>query len=144
MTYEEAREATITRDEKKCVICGEEGKQTHHIRHITAFHPEETPNNLVLLCRYCHYMAHRGCFHHSEKSKVSPQYAVDVLQRRSINNSNFELIKKIVEEDVIATREHERMKAVADAAGVSIAQFVCDAVNEKAGCKIISSKKEDG
>ena len=66
------------------------------------------------------------------------------MQRRSINNSNFELIKKIVEEDVIATREHERMKAVADAAGVSIAQFVCDAVNTKAGCKIISSKKEDG
>lgn len=37
----------------------------------------------------------------------------------------------------------QELKAAADAAGVSIAQFVCDAVNEKAGRKIISSKVDE-
>ena len=37
----------------------------------------------------------------------------------------------------------QELRAAADAAGVSIAQFVCDAVNEKAGRKIISSKVDE-
>lgn len=37
----------------------------------------------------------------------------------------------------------QELKAVAKAADVSVAQFVCDAVNEKAGRKIISSKVDE-
>lgn len=40
----------------------------------------------------------------------------------------------------------QALREAADAAGLSMAEYVCDAVNAKAGCKIISSKveKEDG
>lgn len=36
----------------------------------------------------------------------------------------------------------QALREAADAAGQSMAEYVCDAVNEKAGCKIISSKVE--
>ena len=40
----------------------------------------------------------------------------------------------------------QSLREVAEAAGQSMAEYVCDAVNEKAGRKVISSKveKEDG
>lgn len=40
----------------------------------------------------------------------------------------------------------QALREVAEAAGLSMAEYVCDAVNAKAGRKIISSKveKEDG
>lgn len=37
----------------------------------------------------------------------------------------------------------EELRATAKAAGVSVAQYVCDAVNEKAGRKVISSKIDE-
>lgn len=38
----------------------------------------------------------------------------------------------------------QALREAADAAGLSMAEYVCDAVNTKAGSKIITSKKEDG
>lgn len=56
--------------------------------------------------------------------------------------------EKKLEEVRISIRKggKQALREAADAAGLSMAEYVCDAVNAKAGRKIISSKveKEDG
>lgn len=56
--------------------------------------------------------------------------------------------EKNLEEVRISIRRggKQALREAADAAGLSMAEYVCDAVNAKAGRKIISSKveKEDG
>ena len=56
--------------------------------------------------------------------------------------------EKNLEEVRISVRKggKQSLREVAEAAGQSMAEYVCDAVNEKAGRKVISSKveKEDG
>lgn len=52
--------------------------------------------------------------------------------------------EKNLEELRISIRKggKQALREAADAAGLSMAEYVCDAVNAKTGCKIISSKVE--
>lgn len=52
--------------------------------------------------------------------------------------------EKNLEELRISIRKggKQALREAADAAGLSMAEYVCNAVNEKAGCKVIASKVE--
>jgi len=63
--WKAVRKAVIMRAHGLCEICGNPGTEVHHKIHVTAanvYDPSITLNmdNLVLLCRDCHFEAHRG------------------------------------------------------------------------------------
>lgn len=63
--WRRAREYIITRDAGLCVRCGAPGVIVHHREHLTPeniSNPEIAlgENNLELLCRECHALAHAG------------------------------------------------------------------------------------
>jgi len=51
------RQKIVIRDLGRCVGCGENGRDVHHIHYRTLGH--ETGDELVLLCRECHSKEHR-------------------------------------------------------------------------------------
>ena len=62
--WKECREYIFRKFHGLCVECGKPGEEVHHIEHITPFNindPEITlgENNLILLCKDCHFNKHR-------------------------------------------------------------------------------------
>jgi len=61
--WEQAREYALKRDNYLCRICGKPAEEVHHVRHLS---PENigdvrvslNPDNLVCLCRACHFDQH--------------------------------------------------------------------------------------
>ena len=58
-----ARREVIIRDKGLCVMCGKPGTQVHHKIHLTIQNVDDpnvatNPDNLILLCDYCHNEVH--------------------------------------------------------------------------------------
>lgn len=63
--WEKTREYILMRDAYLCRRCGAPATEVHHLIHIrpdNIWDPSITmnPDNLVSLCRACHFEAHRG------------------------------------------------------------------------------------
>jgi len=51
------KKQVIARDNARCILCNNIGEAVHHINY---YKPNNSMNNLVLLCSSCHSHAHRG------------------------------------------------------------------------------------
>jgi len=63
--WQKIREAILMRDRYLCVKCGAPAEEVHHKKHLTPqniYDPKITmnPENLVSLCKACHFEEHRG------------------------------------------------------------------------------------
>ena len=61
----QTREYVLRRDKYLCVKCGAPAEQVHHKTHLTPTNIWDVnislnPDNLVSLCRDCHFEEHRG------------------------------------------------------------------------------------
>lgn len=68
--WHEARKLVILRDKGLCVMCGKPGTQVHHKIHLTIQNVDDptiatNPDNLVLLCDYCHNEVHHRVGKHN-------------------------------------------------------------------------------
>ena len=74
--WQQVREYVLKRDAYLCRICGAPAEEVHHITHLS---PENigdptvtsNPENLISLCRACHFEQHRG--EHGTKKRDSGQ-----------------------------------------------------------------------
>ena len=63
--WQKVREFVILRDHNECQVCGAPAEEVHHIKHITPDNVNDVnitmnPDNLVSLCKACHFEKHRG------------------------------------------------------------------------------------
>lgn len=63
--WQKVREAVLMRDKYLCQHCGKPAEEVHHIKHLSPENigdPSVTldMNNLVSLCKDCHFEEHRG------------------------------------------------------------------------------------
>lgn len=75
--WEQVRATVMMRDKYLCQHCGKPATEVHHIKHLSPANvddPSVTLNmdNLVSLCRDCHFAEHRG--EHGNGRKVSESY----------------------------------------------------------------------
>ena len=81
--WQMVRESVLRRDNFLCIHCGRPAEEVHHIKHLSPdniMNPAVTLNmdNLVSLCRDCHFEAHRGEHASGRKSKdEAPEYIFD-------------------------------------------------------------------
>lgn len=59
------REYILKRDKYLCVMCGNPAQEVHHLEHISPKNIDDpritmNPDNLVSLCRDCHFNMHKG------------------------------------------------------------------------------------
>lgn len=62
--WRRVREYVLTRDRRLCRICGKPAEEVHHVQHLTPKNVWDVrvtldPDNLVSLCRDCHFAQHR-------------------------------------------------------------------------------------
>jgi len=84
--WKDTREYILMRDKYLCVKCGKPAEEVHHIIHLTPQNITDkavcvNPDNLISLCRDCHFDEHRG--EHGTGRIVreeigEPQYEFDV------------------------------------------------------------------
>lgn len=75
--WENTRNYILRRDLYLCQDCGKAASEVHHIEHLT---PENigdvtitmNPDNLVSLCRECHFNRHRG--EHGKGREIKENY----------------------------------------------------------------------
>ena len=81
--WQKVREAVLKRDKYLCVKCGKPATEVHHKKHLS---PENiwdvsislNPDNLVSLCKDCHFEEHRGEHGNGRKKQdEQPQYVFD-------------------------------------------------------------------
>ena len=63
--WQKVREAVLKRDNYLCVNCGKPATEVHHKKHLTPDNIMDlnvclNMDNLVSLCKDCHFEAHRG------------------------------------------------------------------------------------
>lgn len=80
--WQKVREAVLMRDKYLCQHCGRPAEEVHHIKHLSPENigdPSVTldMNNLVSLCKDCHFEEHRGEHGKGRQSNEGYQYTFD-------------------------------------------------------------------
>lgn len=83
--WQNTRDYILKRDKYLCVKCGRPAEEVHHITHLSPNNINDltvtvNPDNLISLCKDCHFEQHRG--EHGSGRKVRednglPQYEFD-------------------------------------------------------------------
>ncbi|MEM2990961.1 MAG: HNH endonuclease [Halobacteria archaeon] len=82
----------ISRDKEKCQICGYEGDlRVHHIVPVKDC-GNNSPENLITLCKYCHYKLHHTLNHNYNLKESLKERA------KFIEQSVFRAVKIAMEE----------------------------------------------
>lgn len=76
--WQVTRDYVLKRDNYLCVNCAKPAEEVHHIIHLTPqniLDPAITmnPDNLISLCRDCHFEQHRGEHGNGRKAKEDEQ-----------------------------------------------------------------------
>ena len=80
--WEKVRDYVMRRDKFLCQDCGRGASEVHHIKHLTPQNINDVsvsmnPNNLVSLCRECHFKRHKGEHGKGRETEESNPYTFD-------------------------------------------------------------------
>lgn len=80
--WEQTRDFILRRDNFLCVKCGRPAEEVHHIKHLSPSNIGDVnitmnPENLVSLCRECHFNEHKGEHGRGRMVRESNPYTFD-------------------------------------------------------------------
>lgn len=80
--WQDTRELILKRDNYLCVHCGRPAEEVHHKIRLTPINIEDlnittNPENLISLCKDCHFEEHRGEHATGRQSKEDYPYVFD-------------------------------------------------------------------
>ena len=80
--WEKVREYVLLRDHHECQVCGAPAEEVHHIKHLNPDNIGDAnitmnPDNLISLCRECHFEKHRGEHGNGRKKEEEYPYQFD-------------------------------------------------------------------
>ena len=93
--WQRVRQAVLMRDKYLCVKCGKPAEEVHHKKHLTPNNigdPMITMNmdNLISLCKSCHFEEHRGEHGNGRKARERDDYPYEFDEKGFlIEKNNF-------------------------------------------------------
>ena len=80
--WEQTRDYILKRDKYLCVKCGKPAEEVHHKKHLTPDNIGDVsitmnPDNLISLCKDCHFQEHRGEHGKGREKEESNPYTFD-------------------------------------------------------------------
>lgn len=80
--WQQTREFCLNRDHYLCVICGKPAEEVHHKIHLNPRNINDVsitmnPDNLICLCKDCHFDQHKGEHGNGRKSQEDYPYEFD-------------------------------------------------------------------